>query len=555
MYLRRGNRTLDALVPHVAHRWSTARESILNGRRAMVTAPGAGGEPLEPEAAEELLPDKRHAIDPTRVDTHPPHLSVKIHVIGGPGSGKTTVGRQIASRCAVPFFELDEIAGAGPAPEFRMQHPLAERLADADRIAALPGWVTEGSFLGWTDTLLRAADLIVWLDVPTHVALRRVLMRHFREYLKGAADQAGLVAKLRSLRYPHARHLLSFVPYTWNYYHALGATTPRDWMSLDSGWSLSQADTARELDPYQSKVIRCVHTADAATLLHRLEHSSATGMLAMPTAKEASPMMHAGSDQMNTVAGQHVSAYAEMHKADWIPGNYDENIYNPSGYDSFVWTLYKPVLVHFAQSLAADHARVKYLDFACGTGRIFAELAPFATEAVGVDISPQMIEFARSKVSGAELRCGDILSEPEIVGSDFDLITAFRFFLNTELEMRQLVMHSLANRLAGPKGRLIFNVHANGWSVDALQSLYQRLRGWGRANTMTLPEVRRLVEDAGLEIEAWYGFALWPHRLYRGRLSHIVRWCDQQALHMPALRWISHDMVFVCRRRSSASEA
>lgn len=476
------------------------------------------------------------------------HIS-RVHIIGGPGTGKTTLSRQIAALLDVSVFELDEIAGAGPAPAFRMQRSLARRVAEVEWIATLPGWVTEGSFLGWIEGLLRAADVIVWLDIPASVALQRVAVRHCQEYVESVAEAGSIRSKLHALRHPHIRHLVSFMLYTWRYYRKRGDTNPPQSKDWDSGWSLSHDDTIRELTPYHGKVVRCARTTDIAPLLDRIER----GMLTLheAAAAEHTSIRHTASEGKME---QHISAYAEMHKAEWIPGNYDENIYDPDGYDSFIWSLYKPVLMRKVRDLASSQGRMKYLDFACGTGRIFAEVEPVATEAVGLDVSPQMIEYARRKVPCGELRCGDILSEPQIVESDFDLITAFRFFLNTEPKMRQLVMRSLAGRLAGPNSRLIFNVHANGYSVDALQSLYQRLRGWGSANTMTYPQVRRLVEEADLEIESWYGFGLWPHRLYRGRVSKLVHWTDQRLWRVPALRWISHDMLFICRRASQRRE-
>lgn len=243
------------------------------------------------------------------------------------------------------------------------------------------------------------------------------------------------------------------------------------------------------------------------------------------------------------------SAYAELHKADWIPVNYDENIYNPAGYDTFAWNLYKPRLIQIVQAIAQRHTRLKYLDFACGTGRIIATLEEYVTEAVGLDISPQMVAFSQRKTTRSTVLCGDILEEPEVVDSDYDLITAFRFFLNTEPEMRQPVMRSLASRLANADSRLIFNIHMNTWSADGIKSMYRQLRGWGSLTTLSYRDALRLTRDAGLEIEEWYGFTLWPLRLYRGRFSRVFKWLDHVAAHIRPLRWISHDLMFVCRPR------
>ncbi|HEX8036791.1 MAG TPA: class I SAM-dependent methyltransferase [Ktedonobacterales bacterium] len=241
-----------------------------------------------------------------------------------------------------------------------------------------------------------------------------------------------------------------------------------------------------------------------------------------------------------------------MHQADWIPVNYDEKIYDPARYDSWVWELYKPYLIQIVQRLASTGERLKYLDFACGTGRIIAVIESLATESLGVDISQPMLDFASRKVSHTTLRCGDILAQPDLADFDYDLITAFRFFLNTEPEMRTLVMRSLASRLSKADGKLIFNIHSNSWSVDGIKSLYRRLRGWPPVNAMPYSQVHRLVEDAGLEIEAWYGFALWPDRLYLSPAGNICRQVDQWAARIRPLRWISKDMLFVCRRRAKS---
>lgn len=95
------------------------------------------------------------------------HLA-RIHIIGGPGSGKTTLARQIAGTTGAPLYELDNIGyenGAGT------RRPLHAKLADLHDIAGQPAWISEGIFLWWTDELLHRADMIVWLDPPVRVAL------------------------------------------------------------------------------------------------------------------------------------------------------------------------------------------------------------------------------------------------------------------------------------------------------------------------------------------------------------------------------------------------
>jgi len=243
------------------------------------------------------------------------------------------------------------------------------------------------------------------------------------------------------------------------------------------------------------------------------------------------------------------SQYANLHRADWVPNYYDEVIYDPAGYDTFIWTIQRRLVQAIVGRLARGRQRFKYLDFATGTGRIISTIEHLTTEAVGLDISEHMLAFARRRTNGnTPLKVGDILDQPDIVDADFDLITAFRFFLNTEPELRLRVMRALAQRLAGPSSRLIFNVHGNAWSSVAFKSMYQQFRGWGPANRMSYTQIRQLVEDAGLRIETFYGFGLAPHRLYRTPLAPLAKWIDRSLAGKTPLRWISHDLVFVCRR-------
>jgi adenylate kinase family enzyme len=120
----------------------------------------------------------------------------RIHIIGGPGSGKTTLAEQLSVHLHIPWYELDTIGWEGG---FGAERSLEARTADIARIATRLEWVSEGSFLGWTDELLRNADVIVWLDLPWRTAAWRIISRHARASLAGTNKHRGLIKLYRFL--------------------------------------------------------------------------------------------------------------------------------------------------------------------------------------------------------------------------------------------------------------------------------------------------------------------------------------------------------------------
>src|SRR5437870_1294376 len=85
-----------------------------------------------------------------------------------------------------------------------------------------------------------------------------------------------------------------------------------------------------------------------------------------------------------------VVSYAERHVNEFTPVYYDEELYRPNTYHSFIWELERPRLLRIIRGIGTAGREVKYLDFACGTGRIISAVAPLVAKATGLDISPQM---------------------------------------------------------------------------------------------------------------------------------------------------------------------
>lgn len=95
----------------------------------------------------------------------------RILVAGTSGSGKTTLAKRISDAVGAPHTEIDALYhGPGWVPRDSFMLEVAA-------LAAAPTWVTEWQYGKARPLLLRRADLLVWLDLPRVVVMRRVLRR------------------------------------------------------------------------------------------------------------------------------------------------------------------------------------------------------------------------------------------------------------------------------------------------------------------------------------------------------------------------------------------
>lgn len=189
----------------------------------------------------------------------------------------------------------------------------------------------------------------------------------------------------------------------------------------------------------------------------------------------------------------------------------------------------------------------RYLDFACGTGRITSQIAPLARRSVAIDVSPSMMEQARVKCPQTVFHCGDITRDDMELGQ-FDLVSSFRFFGNAQDELRQAALAAIVKRMVSG-GYLLINSHRN---PRALYALLARLSG-GNAGGMdlTLPKLRRLLAQHGLAITRLQPIGAW---LYRARLMHEAQADSAAAIRnerrfsRAAVAAVAPDTIVVARK-------
>jgi adenylate kinase family enzyme len=123
----------------------------------------------------------------------------KVHIIGPPGSGKSTLSRELAFTCGVTAFDLDSLIYDQPG---LLRTPAAVEAIVAN-VLLHEGWVTEGVYTdSWVYPLVDAADLVVWLDVPWSLCCLRVIRRYSHLRSTGAKTR-GWLALLKDLAFTH----------------------------------------------------------------------------------------------------------------------------------------------------------------------------------------------------------------------------------------------------------------------------------------------------------------------------------------------------------------
>lgn len=222
--------------------------------------------------------------------------------------------------------------------------------------------------------------------------------------------------------------------------------------------------------------------------------------------------------------------------------------YEASTRDRFTWELQQPVLAGVVADLRRERGQVRLLDFACGTGRILSFLEDKVDEADGLDLSAEMAARARTACRRATVHVGHLGpgGTPPEVERDYDLATAFRFFLNVDDEVRRQALARLHELLVARRGLLVLNNHGNTTSARHLAVRANRDPA-AMHNELSDRELRRLLEDAGFRVRSVYGFGVLPDLVHRTRLRAGAQLLERTLAERQWLTPVTIDRVYVAQ--------
>jgi adenylate kinase family enzyme len=191
-------------------------------------------------------------------------VAARIYIVGGPGSGKTTLAESLGRRLGIAVLRLDEhldwrgLPGGVRLERDAAGHPsdamLAARQTLLDDHLHRPGWIVEGTEPVFIETVAAASDLIVWCDLPFATAALRIMRRHLR------ADLAGTNA------FPGYRRLYRFLRSVRQRYRDVPEDVGEQW---------TRAAVASAVGRHSGKVIRLTGGSPAYNLAAVLDGLSA----------------------------------------------------------------------------------------------------------------------------------------------------------------------------------------------------------------------------------------------------------------------------------------
>jgi ubiquinone/menaquinone biosynthesis C-methylase UbiE len=174
-------------------------------------------------------------------------------------------------------------------------------------------------------------------------------------------------------------------------------------------------------------------------------------------------------------------------------------------------------LVELATAGLALDSESLAVDVACGPGTFTRPFASRVRRAVGVDLTPAMIEKARAEAARAgitniEFIRGDIYALPFADGVASIVACGYAFH---HMQEPARALAEMA-RVLRPSGRVaIVDIIAAEGSGGTIQNKIERVRDPSHTSAHTVSQFRALIHDAGLRLLSeevrphWYDFDLW----------------------------------------------
>ncbi|OCX66084.1 adenylate kinase [Thioclava sp. SK-1] len=155
-------------------------------------------------------------------------MAYRIYITGAAGSGTSCLGAGLATHLGVAHLDTDDFYWAQSPMPYTEKRPVPLRCALIDQAQheamGYGGWVLSGSADGWGDSVIRDADLIVFMRAPTPLRLMRIRRREAAKF--GSRIESGGDMELN-----HRKFLKWAASYDEPYFGGRSLTRHLEWLS------------------------------------------------------------------------------------------------------------------------------------------------------------------------------------------------------------------------------------------------------------------------------------------------------------------------------------
>ncbi|RAV16745.1 DNA topology modulation protein FlaR [Paenibacillus contaminans] len=103
---------------------------------------------------------------------------IRIHIIGGAGSGKSYIAALLSQKLTIPHYDLDDIFWDNEVDVYGVKAPEQQRDQKLREIVSQDSWIIEGVYRSWVEPSFSAANNIIVLMPPLSVQESRIWKRY-----------------------------------------------------------------------------------------------------------------------------------------------------------------------------------------------------------------------------------------------------------------------------------------------------------------------------------------------------------------------------------------
>ena len=119
-------------------------------------------------------------------------VAKRIHILGAPGSGTTTLGEALAAHLALPIFDSDQFYWENWPMDFlkKREPDVRERLLHAS-LSLRDAWILSGSIDGWKSEIEHRFSHVIFFYLEPSMRMQRLRQREIDLFSKAALAPGG----------------------------------------------------------------------------------------------------------------------------------------------------------------------------------------------------------------------------------------------------------------------------------------------------------------------------------------------------------------------------